>query len=565
MSEEEQKENEKAAEISIEERSLWISRAIEEDSLALQIRERTFPWTKAHSFGQLKRANYTSCFAQLDRHKVLELIYQHLHSIGMHHCAYSLAQESQHEFQRKDQNMERTDLRLLVSMSLGPRDNLWDDTGIENTVIAEEPFDEDNGSVRYVEPVENYSTVLKGDFSCVEFKKGEENKFSGIKFAPLRYLIIALLKDKPIESSIEDREKFYLTLNSICMSNHFFSHLRSIYDISDGKMKEKVLDMLIEWVNFSGLFIGKKTLRSIQLFVQDIGSPKAMELYNNIPTLSYGKTIINDKKPLPDIKNPEILLVPNLTLDVPQPVEVARQISLICHSLFDAIHPREFYFAIAKRRVCLDTKRLGELFEFGNKIKLLVASNILQNCNKANNFDMKVFRKMIQIAQKLLEINNFEAVSWFVSAFKMKCIQNLNQLWNFPPEDKKVLDGLMSDYDWKQQSDSYAENIERCYDKKIPAIPNMRYELSLVAVDGYGGEEFKKDSKFGFKVNWEKRNVSANLIRFYNQFQNIKYNYHKISQIQNVISESLRFTKEELNDLSIQIKKSAVESNIIKE
>ncbi|KAK8886838.1 hypothetical protein M9Y10_037871 [Tritrichomonas musculus] len=559
------KENEKSEEITPEERSLWLYRAMEEDTTSLELRERTFPWTKVHSYGLLKRANYTSCSAQLDRYRVLEIIYQHLHSIGMHHVAYSLAQESQLEFQRKDQDMERTDLRLLVSMSLGPRDNLWDDTGIENTVLAEEPFDEDNESVRYVEPIEKISEVLKGDFSCVEFKKGEENTFSGIKFAPLRYLIIALLKGKPIESSIEDHEKFFLTLNSICSSSHFFNHLSCIYEQSDNDMKEKVLDLLIEWVHFSGLFIGKKTLRDIRIFVQDIDDPKALDLYNDIPNLSYGRPIIKDEKPLPEIKNPESLLVPNLTLDIPQAVEVARQISLVCHSLFNVIHPREFYFAISKRRLCLDTKRLCEFFQFGNKIKLLVAYNILANCNKSNQFDTKVFKKMIRIANKLLEINNFEAVSWFVSAFKMKCIMNLNQLWNFSNEEQETLQNLTSNYDWRKQSDSYAENIEKCYDQKIPAIPNMRYELSLVAVDGYGGEEFKKDKKVGSKVNWEKRNVSANSIRFYNQFQDIKYNFHKISQIQNLLSEGLVHTKEELNSLSMQIKKSAIDANVIKE
>ena len=109
MSEAENKENEKTAEITTDERSLWLSRSMEEDSMALELRERTFPWTKTHSFGLLKRANYTSCCEQLDRHKVLELIYQHLHSIGMHQVAYSLSQESQLEFQRKDQDMERTE------------------------------------------------------------------------------------------------------------------------------------------------------------------------------------------------------------------------------------------------------------------------------------------------------------------------------------------------------------------------------------------------------------------------------------------------------------------------
>lgn len=556
-------------EISLEERCLWICRAMEEDSEALEMRERTYPWTNSHSFGLLKSANFTSCSAHLDRHRVLELIYQHLHSIGLHSVAYTLAQESQLEFQRKDQKMDRTDLRLLVSMSLGPRDNLWDDTGIENTVLSEEPFDEDNESVRYVEPLNKVLSALNGDQSAVEFKPNSPQEFSNIAYAPLSNLIVFLLKSDQVKCTEADRQVFYLCLNSMCSSEHFFEHLKKIYDNSE-EFKQKVLELINEWVRFSGLFIGKKTLSQIRRFIQGLSNPIAATLYQDIPNVPYGCPITQQEIPLPSINDPELLFRPDLTLEAPDPEEVARQISLAVHSLFAAIHPRELYFAISNRSLSLETSGLNELFEFGRKLKLLIASTILNcattTCNSNDKSSIllliKNLERMISIANKLIEINNFEALSWFVSAFNMKCIVNLSETIDLPTGLSNSLKELRSNYDWKKVSQSYQTKLDQCYNQKIPAIPNMRYELSLVAVKGYGGDEFKINGDVT-TVNWQKRHVCGDLLRFYNQFQNIKYNYYNISQIQRLISDGLKYSKQELNAISIKLKNNTGDAKTI--
>ncbi|OHT16307.1 RasGEF domain containing protein [Tritrichomonas foetus] len=556
--------NPKDGEIQNEDKCLWMCRAMEEDSEALELRERTYPWTKTHSFGVLKRANFTSCRAHLDRHRVLELVYQHLHSIGMHHVAFTLADETKLEFQRKDQKMDRTDLRLLISMSLGPRDNLWDDSGIDCTVLAEEPFDDDNASVRYVEPVEKIVNALNGKYDKkVQFIDGIKNgsNFSEISFAPLIFLIANIVSNNPkVIVTKDDRFKFYLLLNSICHSSHFFEHIMYLYHHKETAVtvKSNILKIVIEWVTFSGLFIGKNTLREISRFLQTIENEEAKDLFSVIPNLPYGNPIIDDLPPAPVLgDNPVKLLHPNLTLADPEAEEVARQISLVVHGLYSAVHPREFYIAISQRSLSLETKGLYELFEFGKKLKNLIAATILseKNVNQTKN----KFTMMINIASKLLDINNFEALSWFVSAFDMKCIKNLSRLVSsLSDESKNKLNELRENYDWKKsQSPTYELKLKQCYQNKMPSIPNMRYELSVVAVNGYGGDEFR-----GNLVNWGKRNIAAEFIQKYNQFQNTKYNYHRISQIQKVLSQGTRFTKEDLNAFSLDIE-SPIKDDVI--
>ena len=207
-----------------DERALWLSQVMQEDTEALELRERSYLWTKMHSFGLLKKANFTTCQEHLNRHRVLEIVYQHMHSIGMHHAAFTLAEESQLEFQRKDQNMDRTDLRLLVSLSLGPRDDLWDSTGIDSTVVVEEQFDDDNGSVNYIEPEGDYTAPLEK----VTFDGAKEFKY--IKLAPLKALVAMLVKEHEPVVTDADKEMFFVTLNSICRSEHLFNHLCAMFD-----------------------------------------------------------------------------------------------------------------------------------------------------------------------------------------------------------------------------------------------------------------------------------------------------------------------------------------------
>lgn len=527
-----------------DERSMWMSRIMEEDAEALELRERTYPWTKMHSFGMLKRANFTTCKSHIDRHKVLQLIYQHLHSIGMHHAAFTLADESQLEFQRKDQMMDRTDLRLILSMSLGPRDNLWDLTGIDSTVLVEEPFDDDNGSMNYVEPTEGYTTPMEH----VEFKEGADQTFENISYATLRSLVVFLVDGAPIKPTDADKKKFFLLMNSICRSEHMFEHLYALFNTGSDETKENVVKFMNEWVRFSGLFIGKRTIRMMTLFLQTIDYPVAKDLLKIIPTLVYGHPSCDDlSPPAPVIEDPVKLLHPNLTMAEPEPEEMARQISLVVQSLFAAIHPREFYFAISNRTLSLDTPGINELHEFGKKLKLLIASTILGEKNETEC--AKKMERIIEIMTKLADINNFEAVSWFVSAFEMQCITNLsNTAAKISQQAREELEKLKENYDWKKKSTLYDLRIQQCFVNGVSAVPNMRYELSIVTVPGWGGVEFDND-----RINWEKRNRAASFIVMYDKFQNIPYNFHKISQIQGVLERGSKFTKEQLNEMSIQL------------
>ncbi|KAH0793364.1 RasGEF domain containing protein [Histomonas meleagridis] len=549
MSEENQQQAQNEG-ISAEERSLFMCRILEEDPDALEFRERTYPWTHSHSLGVLKNANFSTCRSHLNRHKVLELVYQHLHSIGMHHVAFTLSEETKLEFQRKDQKMERTDLRLLVSMSLGPRDDLWDNTGIESTILAKEPFDHDSISVRYVEPVSEIVNTYLDPESNVGYLEGSEHQFEGITYSPLRNLIVAIVRGEPISVSESDRSEFILTVNSFCQNEHLFHHLRALYesDEVDSNRKDNIMNFINDWVRFWGLFIGSNTLKQITHFLQKVKTPISEKLLSDIPSLSFGHPYPNDSPPPePFIEDPTKILNPNFILTDADPCEVARQISLYTHHIYSAIHLREFYSAITTRTLSLDTKTINELFEFGRRLKLIIASTILNDKYSSNC--IKQFEIMVNVAKMLLEMNNFEALSWFISAFEMNCIENLKRSVDKLPEGlSETLKNLEENYSWKLRSKTYEEKLKKCFDEKLPTIPNMRYELSIVTQSAYKGDDFVNN-----RINWAKRKEASKYLSKYIRFQNIKYNFHRIAQIQNLLTRKCKSSKKEIEEMSLHL------------
>ena len=507
---------------------------MQEDTEALELRERSYLWTKMHSFGLLKKANFTTCQEHLNRHRVLELVYQHMHSIGMHHAAFTLAEESQLEFQRKDQKMDRTDLRLLVSLSLGPRDDLWDSTGIDSTVLVEEQFDDDNGSVNYIEPVGDYKTPL----GKVTFDGAKEFKY--IKLAPLKALVAMLVKEHEPVVTDADKEMFFVTLNSICRSEHLFKHLCAMFDEVEEADRDHVFSFIEQWLRFLGLFVGKRTLRAMQLFLETKKNemPRALELLEMIQGLKYGHPIQENEPPSPKIAESTSvrLLSPELTLAEPEPEEVARQITLRAQKIFSAIHPREFYFAIADRSLSPRTPGLNELMEFGHNLKLLIASTIVTSDAPVS----EITARFVEIMEQLLRLRNFESLSWCLSALNMKGILSLTKgLSCLPRETAEKLENLRV-YDWKAESSGYEKAVSDL--TSGPTIPNMRYELSIVATEGYDGDDFVDGL-----INWEKRRKAAkNILRYYH-YQNVLYSFHVISQIQGVLERGPSLTKEGLS------------------
>ena len=386
------------------ERSKWLSNALSESPHLLALRERSLPLVGGYSFSHLVHTDSTIALSHLDRYTLLELIFQHLESIGFTNTAETLIRESGHTFLSSEhKDWETTNLRMIISLALGPRDDPWElPTDIGHSYVKEE-IEEDFYSSPYRENPETiWEEFFNPTINTVK-NNNSENLLDCLSSSSLKRVIVIVVTTT--SSSIQDEafQKIFLIIHSITSSNHFFQHLMSLFflkgtdsrinSLSEDKIKEirmNVINIIKKWVTFHGLFIGRQCLKSIQTFSQTISEEEifkdfkkyGLSLLNQLPHLIYGtKQGVTLKPNPPVISNPQVILKPNLTILDPDPIEVARQITLIAHDVFSNVHSREFIVAFSNKKATIHTPTLNEFLNFGKKLSLLVTETFLNSDN----------------------------------------------------------------------------------------------------------------------------------------------------------------------------------------
>ena len=97
------------------------------------------------------------------------------------------------------------------------------------------------------------------------------------------------------------------------------------------------------------------------------------------------------------------------------------------YDLFKKIHTHEFIYKILSKENKFDN--LSESIVLFNKLSNLVVIEIL-NESINDNDRIKIIKKFIEIANKFLETNNFEALFAIVSGLNNMNVQRIKYLWN---------------------------------------------------------------------------------------------------------------------------------------
>lgn len=564
-----------------EDRSQWLNRVLTEHPELVATRERVLPWTGGYSFSHISHTDRTSFLSHIDRHRMLELIYQHLKSIGMYQTAETVRRESGHDFQRKDQPWDKTDLLLLSSLGVLPREDPWAIQPEAHHHIIAENLEEDFFASTYREDPERiYEELFDRDLNVIWKTEDCEKTFENMKAASLRYLIMFLVTSSNAGGDIlegvvmgdDDVHRFFLILHSITSSQHFFAHLMMLFDCQnmmtgDEEMQRKLLEwrtplrrniinLLKKWINFHGLFIGKQTIKEIERFlrkiIDDPESNKGFDtriigrsILDAIPRLTYGSKTGMGSSPtkMPIVPDPQIIFRPELKIVDPDPEEVARQITLMFHAAFKAVHSREFIVALGSQKASHQTPTLTEFFDFGKKLTFLCVETIYKATDKN-----QVALQLLEIAKKLDNLYNFAAVACILRA--LQCFNFLPlPIWN-QAQSRKTLHYLSARCGQDlEHRDVYKTVVGDNFAGWEPTIPNLHTELKTEAVDC-------SPPFIDGLINWEKRwNTSRKTAILY-RFQNMAYSFWPIPQIQNVISKGPSMSENQIEEALCELRRS---------
>ena len=580
-----QTQNQEENQLLLEEQSQWLPRILEEDPYLLELREKALPWTGGISFANMVHTALTASPSVFNRFSILELLYNHFLSIGMVRTAEILEKETGLKFQVYDEPWERTGLRVLVSLGVLSRENPWIIQAPPNCKFIEEPLEEDFFACQYREDPRTVHIELLDKSANVEYDS-EEHSFKHIKACTLNRLVSIITtantadKDTEMNFREDDLNAFFLTLHSITSCEHFLEHLKAVfdYDFADEKaisevqtkypnIRVNVARVILKWIRFHGLFIGKKTLKLIEQFAKRVidssiedyhdnaGKGEYIgifeEILNAIPTLGYGQ--IHEKQKIiedPIIKDAQVLLNPALSiidLDPPQtpdngqnkerdpdPREVAKQITLLSYKAFSAIHSREFMVAIIKKGVTIQTPTLAEFFEFSDKIERVV----LESIAKAPK-PVEAVKQIYKIAESLDNLANYDALYRVVSALMIPELKGIIKEAKLDDRIQRLFKKTGSTEDTLEW---YRQNLDSRFDDSYPTIPNTTSELkfapTIVGPDFFDGK----------LINWEKRRQIGKIMTVLYKFQNCPYCFWPVPQIQKLFTRGGTMTDKQLGE-----------------
>ncbi|KAK8898539.1 hypothetical protein M9Y10_000830 [Tritrichomonas musculus] len=476
-----------------DQRYKWISQLFNENPQLLAFRERILPWTGGYSISNVVHTDSIASLYHANRHKILELIYQHLIAIGMYQTAQILQEECGHNFQQTDQDWDKTDLLILSSLGILPREDPWKITPDPHHKYIEEEFEEDFFSSHYVEDPKiinkelmdpNYDVVFKE-----EHDKDQGVSFHTIKLASLRRLILVAIST----TLDDDLNRFFLSLHLVTSPNHFLEHLIFLFDFeppADSNFeynreitRRDIVNLIKKWVNYHGTFIGKNTLKSIARFqTRIIKDPSCSKFYvfansilQAINKLHIPQSIPLEKAESPVIPNAQIIFKPNLKITDPSPIEAARQISIIFHMAFKSVYSREFIIAARDHCVSHQTPTLAEFSEFGKKFTLLILELIV---NTSSSSMEKVITSLLEIGANLNSLKNFEALACIVRALRCREILSLPVMQ--VPANRDKLEKLYKECGEDPSSfQNYLNEVNSQFYSWGPSIPNIRAELKI--------------------------------------------------------------------------------------
>ncbi|EAX96738.1 hypothetical protein TVAG_075440 [Trichomonas vaginalis G3] len=543
-------------------KSQWLNEIFEREPELSVLREKLLPLTGGISFANVVFTDTIQDTSVANRYEVLNLISQHLKLLGLYHTADVLANESGYKFLNPpNDDWETSDLRMILSLSLGLRDNPWDVPPEPNHHYVPEEHEEDYNASPYREdPTKIWEEYMDPNINSVY---GDKLSYSSLKASSLRRIVVMMvhpIREKTLTD--DDIHNIFLSLHSITSSEHFFELLMHLFylrghptildDLSTFEiqpLRVNIINLIKKWLTFHGLFIGKKTLKLIQEFLKTISEDTAQFQYINkvtvsllasMPTLTYGRKSgsLTQEKERPLIPDPLIILSSDLKLFDPDSKEVARQITLLSYDVFASIHSLEFFNAFSPKHQRFSTPTLNEFSLFHERLQLLVMETIAYSPDPASTY-----KKAMMVFENLKEMCNFQATAAFAQVLGRTDIQ---KLCGIDDKDQKKPEDLFSG------GEDYDNRLKEAYSVYKSAIPNMDVEIKNGKVS-----EDEMPVFLGGLINWERiRKLSSKVAIIY-RLQNTKVNFYPVSQIQKVITRGAIHDEREI-ELHINLRSDVI-------
>lgn len=519
-------------------RSNWIQKLLNDHPNVKNLRERLSPLSRAIAFSELYKGR-----TSVSHSDMLQLVLQYLDHEGYHGVVSILEKESKVSLKQ----CEIEDCRLITLINLflkdvediytnamrNNRDEQFLHEILQSFGIMNDKLFEQNDINIWNEPT----------IGNIEYESDSDD----IAFASLNKLIEYLTPSSGIHIKFV---KVFLTTYSTFISSEFLlyklkqRYFHPLYDKMDEQqiltevvpVQLRIINFMKQWVIERPEEFNEKLISNmkefITLFVLDvhkIQSSSVLSLLDNVNNDDDIKVEIpsmyNNKEPRPIV--PRNIFSSNLSWEDIDDEELARQFTLIEYDIFRKIKTSELlnqswnkpHLKHRAPHIIQSIKRFNEVSMWAGSV-IVLASGIKHR--------VKIFTKLIYIADYLRKLNNYSTLMAFVAVFNNSSITRLTDtISELPPKANSILQELMYLMD---NTDSFAEYKSKLEASKPPCIPY----IGLYLTDLVFAEEINEVYVDGL-INFKRCRSLHRIISKIKRYQYIGYDLQSVYQIQNIL------------------------------
>ncbi|KAJ3427944.1 guanine nucleotide exchange factor [Anaeramoeba flamelloides] len=552
--EEEEKEKERKRKLEKEseiKQEDWIAYVFKKNPSILELRERIVPLTQEKSYSNLLSISKTEVRNNLSQEYMLQLIMQHFESLGHNESLNAIENISSIRYNRINEKKSR--LKKILELGITSLDNIWNFTPPTNEINNTDTIDEEvvlthdyvslgneddnnmqqNSLNIYDEPPDSEENI--------KFTDNDQTK--GIKCGTLNKLVQFLTPETDVEMDyISYRNTFLMTYQSFTTPKELLNKLIERYHVprnyakkfTDFKKKRHLIQVRIgtvlkKWIENHFSDFNERLLTQVTAFVdtfmfRDGHNVLAKSIRSTInKQLSENK--VHKKTFLdlpPDPIYPKNIFSSDFSLLDLDPVEFARQETLIEHDIYTKIRPPELLNqAWSKEKTKHRSPNVLALIQRFNSLSGWVTSTILL-FNKIRKRS-KLINKFIKVAEHMKNLNNFNGLMAIIAGLDNSAIFRLKHTWD--EVSKQLKDKFVALKEIMKSSGSYSNYRQYLHSINPPCIPYLGVYLTDLTFKEDGNKDF-----IGNLINFTKRRLVYENIRELMQYQQSSYNLIEVHQ-----------------------------------
>ncbi|KAK9717180.1 hypothetical protein K7432_006399 [Basidiobolus ranarum] len=357
-----------------------------------------------------------------------------------------------------------------------------------------------------------------------------------------------LKKLTPIRLRVHNILKTWL--ESYFYDDEDYECLQPMLSLAEGDMKEMMASSAERLAN-----IVKQKMEALQQECPEDTKPSSLRLGTSKSVdrlMAAAMALVPDTPPPPSILSKAVLdsLADGERINIIdiEPLEVARQLTIVDSKLFRAIRPHELIGQEFSKKEESQSVNVRMMSKISTQITEWVAHTILQEEDIRKR--SSVLKHFIMIAEKCYTLNNFNTLMAIMCGLNSSMIARLKKTWSLLPGKHETLtENLRRITD---HSRNYSEYRKQLKESSLPCLPFLGIYLTDLTFTDDGNRSFRRTNQV---INFSKHVKTVRIIQEIQQFQ-VPYNLVDVAELQEWLSKDIEacsgWDPNELYELSLQ-------------